>query len=430
MEQCLVDEIQEADEDKAILISQKCTINTPERLQFVLEHIFNDTAYIKHVHHQLINADPEFKNIDDLEKLISVLRHSFRDSINWDAHVKERDAENFYRLSVFQEQCARSMYTYTENGKPRKDSVFWPNPNHEKYPASRFDTLPYVQRHGLIDKSTPIGSAGSCFANEVAKVLQEEDYNYVVTERADDLNQGVIVDGYTPGSKIAPGSFSSGIQFNTGNMRHLAEKAFHEREFKKVLLEVKTRDKHLYMDPYREDVFFRSEQDYINNYEKHREAIRKALTTCEVFILTPGLNECWQLKDGTYMARNPREAMYFFAKSKVLSVADNVENLEVFNDLVLRHNPNYKLILTVSPVPFLATTRADTHHVIEANCHSKATLRVAVEEVVKNNSNVYYLPSYEYVSQCVQEPWLPDDRHVKPEVVSQIMGMFKQMFFK
>ena len=79
-------------------------------------------------------------------------------------------------------------------------------------------------------------------------------------------------------------------------------------------------------------------------------------------------------------------------------------------------------------MPFLATGRADEHHIITANCHSKSVLRVAAEELVANNDDMYYLPSYELVTECVEDPWLSDTRHVKPEVVEKVVGMFKSIF--
>ena len=42
------------------------------------------------------------------------------------------------------------------------------------------------------------------------------------------------------------------------------------------------------MDPYREDIYFLSEDVYLQDYDKHCAAIKEALTTCEIFILTPG----------------------------------------------------------------------------------------------------------------------------------------------
>ena len=74
--------------------------------------------------------------------------------------------------------------------------------------------------------------------------------------------------------------------------------------------------------------------------------------------------------------------------------------LQRFLDVIRAHNPDLQLIVSVSPIPFLATGRADKYHVVAANCLSKAVLRVAAEEIVKRNEGVYYFPSYELVTTC------------------------------
>ena len=77
---------------------------------------------------------------------------------------------------------------------------------------------------------------------------------------------------------------------------------------------------------------------------------------------------------------------------------------------------------------FLATTRADSHHVVTANAHSKAVLRVAAEEVVRSNRYVHDFPSYETVTECTSEPWDSDQRHVSRDAVSRVMALFDAMF--
>jgi hypothetical protein len=53
---------------------------------------------------------------------------------------------------------------------------------------------------------------------------------------------------------------------------------------------------------------------------------------------------------------------------------------------------------------------------------------VAAHELVENNEDMYYLPSYEMVTQCIKEPWAGDDRHVTRETVEQVVNLFKTIF--
>lgn len=417
--------------EQLTLLSKRLEITDRDQLYFLLCNIFSDHAYADELTDSFIEQDPHLESIKNIVDVVNILRKGIAGHFNCNSYIPPKNVQLLYEINDFETRLLKSKFTYSEEYKPRSHSIYWPNPAHKKQPSNRFTTLPYVQQHELIDATTPIGSAGSCFAIEIAHVLQEQNFNYIVTERADNQTDGVIVDGYKPGDKYAPGSFCSGIQFNTANFRHLAEKAFKVKKFQKLIIEASLPSgRQGYIDPYREDIFFNSVEAYKNNYEKHRNAIREALETCEVFILTPGLNECWKFRDGTVMARNPRSATMPYAEHRVLTVDENIENIQCFFDIVKKHNPDFKLILSVSPVPFLATGRADTHHVIEANCHSKSVLRVAIDQLVNNNKDMYYLPSYEYVSYCSKKPWQEDDRHVQRDTVEEIIEMFKAMFFK
>lgn len=136
------------------------------------------------------------------------------------------------------------------------------------------------------------------------------------------------------------------------------------------------------------------------------------------------------MHDGTVMSRNPRKNMYQLVKHKTLTVSENVNNIQRFFDIIKSHNADFKLIISVSPIPFLATGRANEQHIITANCHSKSVLRVAVDELVSKNADMYYLPSYELVTECTENPWEADCRHVTENTVKRVVSMFKEIFVR
>src|SRR5262249_41544891 len=99
-------------------------------------------------------------------------------------------------------------------------------------------------------------------------------------------------------------------------------------------------------------------------------------------------------------------------------------------DLLRTWNPEIRIIVSVSPVPLHATFRAADTHVVVANGHSKAVLRVAAEEFVKRNRDVYYMPAYEVVMHCTRHPWDEDQRHVSREAVANVMKVFRSLFVR
>ena len=217
-----------------------------------------------------------------------------------------------------------------------------------------------------------------------------------------------------------------GILFNAPSFMQVAERAFGEKKFPHLLIRL---GQYL-TDPFREQVMFTSPEAYEQDYEAHTAASREALLRSEVFIVTMGLNECWQfVADGSFLHRNPlHNDLYAAIKHRTLTVDENVQYLQRFIDIVRAHNSKFKVIVSLSPIPFLATGRAHEHHVITANAHSKAVQRVAAEKLCEQNKDVYYLPSYEVVTHCVRDAWENDQRHVKRSTVDRVMELFDKMF--
>lgn len=418
--------LKEVPANSVVQIPANGGITTPESLKLHINAIFTDKAYAEGLYKQITANHVNYATLT-VNELVTLLKKSFHDGLDWTTGFNAPDLKNLQDLINFEANYNESLNRFRTADKPRPDAVMWPIPNHDKYPRSKFNMLPFVKEEKIMDKRTPIGSAGSCFAMEIAKVLQEEDFNYVVTELGENPHEEAIIDGYTLGSKKALYSANFGILFNTPSLRQLAEKAFGEREFNKYLVQA---EHGLFMDPYRENVYFKSKENFLRDYPKHVEAIRQTLLQSEVFIFTAGLNECWQLNDGTVISRNPRNSFYHLMQHRVLTVEENIHNIKTFFNIVKRHNPNFKLVLTLSPVPLLATGRGKDHHIIESNTHSKAVLRVALEEVVASHPDIYYLPSYELVTECVPNAWKEDHRHVTEETVSKVITMFKQKFVK
>jgi hypothetical protein len=319
-------------------------------------------------------------------------------------------------LAIFEKQFNVDSSRYNRNVMPNPSAVMWPNPTHDKYPSSLFETLPYVESVDLIKKNTPIGSAGSCFAAEIAIYLKNNSYNYVVSETD------------PPDRPTPPATARWGVIYNTPSFTQLAEKAFGLRELPKLA------EYHdaigVWQDPFRENVPFSTLEELEQDREAHLEACRKALIECEVLCITLGLNECWEhIATGAVASRNPKSLLHYaLFHHRTLTVADNIKYLQRFLDILRTHNPSLQLIVTVSPIPFLATGRASDTHVVCANEHSKAVLRVAAEEFVAANTGVHYFPSYEMVNHCIKDPWDEDQRHVNRHTVDQIMALFEKMY--
>ena len=142
-----------------------------------------------------------------------------------------------------------------------------------------------------------------------------------------------------------------------------------------------------------------------------------------------GLTEGWRSKiDGATFPLAPGVAAGQFDPSTHefvnFSARETVEDLEIFLRRLRGVNPGARIILTVSPVPLIATY--EPRHVLVSTTYSKAALRVAAEEVASGKHDVAYFPSYEIITGSFNRGayFDTDLRSVRQEGVDHVMSLF------
>ena len=143
--------------------------------------------------------------------------------------------------------------------------------------------------------------------------------------------------------------------------------------------------------------------------------------------ITLGLIECWyDQKLEIYIQESPAKNLGLMkaVKDQVFFVRlTQTQCLEFVNkslDLLKELNPDADILMTVSPVPLDATFTEED--VITANSHSKSVLRSTVGEIVAENPNIGYFPSYESI--MLTRDWSvfeADLRHVTDEAIGQLV---------
>lgn len=156
---------------------------------------------------------------------------------------------------------------------------------------------------------------------------------------------------------------------------------------------------------------------------------RRIFDETDVFILTFGLSEVWYDEPtGNVFWRTIPKDVYDPARHKfrVSSVEENRANISAIYRLIRRHRPDAKVIVTLSPIPLIATFRDNS--CITSNSVSKAVLRVALDETLRefrDEGHLYYWPSYEIVTDVFKMPYKPDRRHPYIPVLDYIMTLFE-----
>ncbi len=163
--------------------------------------------------------------------------------------------------------------------------------------------------------------------------------------------------------------------------------------------------------------------------EIHLGQIRTMLKRADVFVFTLGLTEAWiHTESGTVYPTAPGTIAGTF--DPAIHSFHNFRFEEVLSDLMairrllLYYNANSRMLLTVSPVPLAAT--ASHQHVLPATIMSKSILRAAAGEMESHFSNVDYFPSYEVISSPFSQGRFYEDdaRNVREEGVSVVMEKF------
>ena len=271
------------------------------------------------------------------------------------------------------------------------------------------------------DRDAKVASAGSCFAQRIAAALRAEGYNYFLAE------PGPAERGY--------GDYSArfGNVYTTVQLLQLFERAFGRFVPADDVWELHAGGFVDALRPRVEPGGFATRAALIADRETHLAAVRRMFAEADVFVFTLGLTEAWRsTADGTAYPAPPGRSFGRFDPAAYafenLGVAANVAALGTFVTALRALNPGVNIILTVSPVPLVATATAD--HVLAATTYSKSVLRVTAEEIVRSFERVAYFASYEIVTATFNQAtyFEADRRTIAPAGIDHVMRSFFRNF--
>jgi hypothetical protein len=164
--------------------------------------------------------------------------------------------------------------------------------------------------------------------------------------------------------------------------------------------------------------------------EEKRQLVRNTFLATDVLIITLGLSEVWYDKIAeeplwralTSDQFNPEQHVF-----RIESMAQTLHWLETIERIRATHLPHLKIVFTVSPVRLASTFRHISPY--SANSVSKAILRAAVDEFLRNHSSdlnhhLFYYPSYEFATDYFLNAYEQDERHISSTVAASIIRFF------
>lgn len=303
--------------------------------------------------------------------------------------------------------------------------VAWPAPGH-------LDPMAAGSKFNLVlPTPMPVATLGSCFAQHIARELQTAGVPFINTEKAP---SGMSV---ADAQQAQYGVFSARYG-NVYTVRQALQLLQRATGLSTPNLAWALTDSKRVVDAFRpaiEPAGYVAENDMLNARKAHLVAVKAAFTQAKAVVFTLGLTEGWVHKaTGLVVPLAPGVHGGADAASEFVFHNFDVDevraDLEAWLALLLQLNPDVKVILTVSPVPLMATF--EPRHVLQANTYSKSVLRVAAEHLARKHHCVEYFPSYEIIT--APDAWgryLEDDlRSVRPEGVAHVMRVFRKHFLQ
>jgi len=325
---------------------------------------------------------------------------------------------------------ADSVPSSTIVGNPYRyvrEEQFWKNSVASVSP-SELDPVIARPRFTILDKEK-VATAGSCFAQHIARTLSKTGFNYFVAE-----NAPPNMDAET-GLKKCYGVFSAryGNIYTVRQLAQLLDRVNGDFvPYDELWL---NRDGNV-VDPFRpqiEPAGFADQAAMLRARAEHLAAVGQMVRDMDVFVYTLGLTEGWRSKrDGAVFPLAPGVAggeMDFDRYEFVNFTVDQIiVDLHRVLDFIAKINPACRIILTVSPVPLIATY--EPRHALVATTYSKSVLRTAADEIYRQYDHVEYFPSYEIITGAFNQGVYFDEdlRNVREEGVSHVMRIFMKHY--
>lgn len=336
--------------------------------------------------------------------------------------------------AIFGERVMRSVVDVLKSANaPKASHPYASLPDHQYWKQSISEVLgaevdPVVAPRFQIETDDLVATAGSCFAQHISKRLMKSNFRFFKAEAEP-------VGGTSGGGGNYEFSARYGNIYTARQLLQLFDRAF--GYYRPIEGAWKRRDGK-YCDPFRpgiEPAGFDSAHAVHESRQAHLDAVRRMFLELDVFVFTLGLTECWLSKlDGAAYPVAPGVAggEYGEQEHRFVNFSANevTEDLSAFLSKLDLVNPRAKIILTVSPVPLVATW--ECRHVLESTIYSKSVLRVAAGEIVATHKNVQYFPSYEIIvgPHAKNRYYAEDCRSITEAGVDHVMRVFMSRMTK
>lgn len=274
-----------------------------------------------------------------------------------------------------------------------------------------------------LNKKDTVVTMGSCFAQHIGKKLKSLGFNVPYYDNPDNVKSLAFSANY-------------GNVYTVRQTIQLFEEAFNGFSRSEPYWNVDGG----YIDSLRPNVFennFDSVNELFENRKHHLQACLTALRSLDVFVFTLGLTEAWIVKEcGSVLPVAPGvlggnfdEKKHSFKNFSYVEIAADIRALiGLIHEI--RDGKDFRMLLTVSPVPLTAT--AEPRHVLVSSTYSKAVLRSVAGDIVEEYEYVDYFPSFEIITNpvSISRNYELNRRSVTSIAVDNVMRLFEDAYLE
>ena len=147
------------------------------------------------------------------------------------------------------------------------------------------------------------------------------------------------------------------------------------------------------------------------------------LSTVRTVFFTLGTNHVYRLKETGKIVDNCQKRPQSLFTEEELTVDECADYLQRAIDILRQHNPDVRIVLTVSPIRY----RKYGYHGSQL---SKAALLLAIEKIINLQSSVCYFPAYEIVNDELRDYrfYAEDMLHPSEQAVEYIWQRLQETY--
>lgn len=298
---------------------------------------------------------------------------------------------------------------------------FWRTGVAESDPATITDIY---RKRFEIARTDQIATAGSCFAQHIARNLRQRGCDVMDVEPP------------PPGLSKADAE-ARGYGLYSARYANI----YTARQLLQLILEANDREtpsdrvwekNGRFFDAQRpgiEPAGFDNPEQVLVHRAHHLAKVKRLMRQCNILVFTFGLTEAWiERKSGTVFPTCPGTIAGSFDPDryafKNFTAAEILADFKRVYRILKRQDPNKRFLITVSPVPLTAT--AAPMHVLQSTTYSKSVLRAVCGELYERFDDVDYFPSYEMIATPFSKGryFEPNMRSVTKEGVENVMRVF------